>query len=286
MGNSYTISIQVDAKTQGADQIAALEQAFQKLTGQTQQASKPTSQLVDAFGNTVTSAPRAAKAVEGVGQASASAAAGAAKLDHSAHGAAHAMDAHGDAAARAEAKTHSMGHGMGMEMARLMALQAALEKFFTSVQKVWTGFTELETKLVNVRTLSALTDQQFKAMTDSVIAMSTRVPQSAANLADGLYQLQSAGVDAQQAVKGTNGELGALELSARAATAGLATTEQAVDVGTSILNAYHKPVSDLSGDFDLLFQTINLGKTTFPELSQSMGLMLPRAAASPMSLGR
>lgn len=284
MGNSYTISIKVDAQTKGVDQVVGLEQAILKLAGGATQATKPTSQLVDAFGNTVTSAPKAAKAVEGMGHAAHGAAASEDKLGHAAHGAAAGMKAHGEAASDAEAKTHSMGHGMGMEMARLMALQAALQTFFTVVKGLWTGFTELETKLVNIRTLSALTDQQFKAMTASVVEMSTRVPKSVGNLADGLYQLQSAGVDAQQAVKGVDGRLGALELSARAATAGLGTTEQAVDVGTSILNAYRKPVTDLEGDFDVLFQTINLGKTTFPELSQSMGLMLPRAAATGTNL--
>jgi len=284
VGNSYTISIQVDAKTKGVDQVVGLEQAILKLAGGATQATKPTGQLVDAFGNTVTSAPKAAKAVEGMGHAAHGAAASEDKLGHAAHGAAAGMKAHGEAASDAEAKTHSMGHGMGMEMARLMALQAALQTFFTVVKGLWTGFTDLETKLVNIRTLSALTDQQFKAMTASVVEMSTRVPKSVGNLADGLYQLQSAGVDAQQAVKGVDGRLGALELSARAATAGLGTTEQAVDVGTSILNAYRKPVTDLEGDFDVLFQTINLGKTTFPELSQSMGLMLPRAAATGTNL--
>lgn len=284
MGNSYTISIQVDAKTKGVDQVAALEQAILKLTGQTQQAAKPTTQLVDAFGNAVTAAPKASKAVGDVGQAATAAAASETKLNQQAGETAKALKDQGDAASHAATKTRDMGQSLTSGYAQVELLKVGIEKLYGAVKQAWTGFTELETKLVNIRTLSALTDQQFKAMSAEVLAMSTRVPQSAANLADGLYQLQSAGVDAQQAVKGTNGQLGALELAARAATAGLATTEQAVDVGTSILNAYRKPVTDLEGDFDVLFQTVNLGKTTFPELSQSMGLMLPRAAATGTNL--
>jgi TP901 family phage tail tape measure protein len=284
VANSYTISIKVDAQTKGVDQVVGLEQAILKLAGGATQAAKPTSQLVDAFGNTVTAAPKAAKAVEGVGQAATGAAAGEGKLTGQAGEASKALKDQGEAASQAATKTRDMGHSLTSGYAQVELLKVGVEKLYAAVRQAWTGFTELETKLVNIRTLSALTDQQFKALSAEVVAMSTRVPQSAANLADGLYQLQSAGVDAQQAVKGTNGELGALELAARAATAGLATTEQAVDVGTSILNAYQKPVTDLAGDFDVLFQTVNLGKTTFPELSQSMGLMLPQAAASKTGL--
>lgn len=284
MANSYTITIQVDAQTKGVDQVAALEQAILKLSGQTQAAAKPATQLVDAFGNTVTAAPKASKAVDAVGQAATTAAAGETKLNQQAGETARALKDQGEAAGKAAGQTRDMGQSLTSGYAQVELLKAGITQLYGAVKLAWTGFTDLETKLVNIRTLSALTDQQFRALGGEVLAMSTRLPQSAANLADGLYQLQSAGVDAQQAVKGTNGQLGALELAARAATAGLGTTEQAVDVGTSILNAYRKPVSDLEGDFDVLFQTINLGKTTFPELSQSMGLMLPRAAATGTSL--
>jgi len=284
VGNSYTISIQIDTQTKGADQVAGLEQAILKLAGASNQATKPTGQLVDAFGNTLSVAPKASKAVAEVGQAAAVAATGEGKLSDQADEAAKALDDQGEAAGKAAGKTRDMGHSIASGYAQVELLKAGIEKLYTATRQAWTGFTELETKLVNIRTLSALTDQQFRALSAEVVAMSTRVPQSAANLADGLYQLQSAGVDAQVAVKGTNGQLGALELAARAATAGLATTEQAVDVGTSILNAFRKPVTDLESDFDVLFQTVNLGKTTFPELSQSMGLMLPRAAATGTNL--
>lgn len=284
MGNSYTISIQIDTQTKGADQVVGLEQAILKLAGASNQATRPTGQLVDAFGNTLSVAPKASKAVAEVGQAAAAAATGEGKLSDQADEAAKALDDQGEAAGKAAGKTRDMGHSIASGYAQVELLKAGIEKLYTATRQAWTGFTELETKLVNIRTLSALTDQQFRALSAEVVAMSTRVPQSAANLADGLYQLQSAGVDAQVAVKGTNGQLGALELAARAATAGLATTEQAVDVGTSILNAFRKPVTDLEGDFDVLFQTVNLGKTTFPELSQSMGLMLPRAAATGTNL--
>ena len=275
--NSYTLSIQIEAKAKGADQIASLEQAILKLGGQSQKTQNTGLQLVDAFGNVIQSAPKAAQATQ-------AAATSESKLAEESASAAEAVESQGEAAEHAAGKTKQLETGLTSGYAQVELLKFALERLYNALHQAWTGFTDLETEMVNVRTLTSLTDAQFKSMNEAVLEMSTRVPQSANNLADGLYQLQSAGVDAQLAIKGVNGEMGALELAARAASAGLGTTEQAVDVGTSILNAYRQPVSELAKDFDVLFQTVNLGKTTFPELSQSMGLMLPRAAAMKVPL--
>ena len=164
MANSYTITIQVDAQTKGVDQVAALEQAILKLTGQTQAAAKPTTQLVDAFGNTVTAAPKASKAVDAVGQAATTAASGETRLNQQAGETAKALKDQGEAAGQAAGRTRDMGQSLTSGYAQVELLKAGITQLYGAVKQAWTGFTDLETKLVNIRTLSALTDQQFRAL--------------------------------------------------------------------------------------------------------------------------
>lgn len=190
----------------------------------------------------------------------------------------------GGAARGAGQDMQQMGAAFAIGSAAGLLLRDALTALYRGIGQAVDGFEKFQTSMVNVRTLSALTDEQFQHLNASVLDISRRTPKSAADLADGLYQLQSAGVDAQEAVNGVNGGMGALELSARAATAGLATTNEAVDVGTSILNAYQKPVTDLEHIYDTLFQTVNLGKTTFPELAKHIGEVLTPAAQAKVSL--
>lgn len=95
---------------------------------------------------------------------------------------------------------------------------------------------------------------------------------SLSELTEGLYQAVSAGVDAKNAVE-------FLDVAARAAKAGFTDTDTAIDGLTSVINAYGMSASDASKVADVFFVTQNRGKTTFGELSSSIGRVLPNAAA-------
>lgn len=104
------------------------------------------------------------------------------------------------------------------------------------------------------------------------LAMALGVP--APEIAAGLYQTLSAGVtDAAQAMT-------LLEGATRLGIAGLASTDQAVDLLTTAFNSYGMVVTDsaVASMSDMIFKTVQLGKTTIPELSASMGQVLPVAA--------
>jgi hypothetical protein len=91
-------------------------------------------------------------------------------------------------------------------------------------------------------------------------------------VAKGLYQAISAGVEAGAK------SLIFLERASELAIAGVADTEQAVDVLTTVLNAYGLQVEQATRVSDVLFKTVELGKTTIPELAQNLGQAIPFAA--------
>ena len=63
--------------------------------------------------------------------------------------------------------------------------------------------------------------------------------------------------------------------AAKAAIAGTATLNEAVNVGTTVLNAMTKQGLSTERAFDILFSTIRKGKTTLPELASSIGFYAP-----------
>lgn len=71
-----------------------------------------------------------------------------------------------------------------------------------------------------------------------------------------------------------------VEINARAAAAGLSTTQEAIALTSAVTKGYgDTSVEATQKAADLAFQTVNLGQTTFPELAASMGKVVPIAAA-------
>lgn len=132
---------------------------------------------------------------------------------------------------------------------------------------------EFETAMANVWTIVDAGKETIAAMGEEVEALSFELPQTAKQLADGLYQVISASIPAQDA-------MGVLEVSARAAAAGLSDTFTSVDAITSVLNAYAMSADEAGRVSDIMFKTVERGKTTFPELSQNIGDVVSTAATA------
>ncbi len=130
-----------------------------------------------------------------------------------------------------------------------------------------------ETQMRNVASLGGVTDSSFKAMSASVLDLSRNLPQSANDLAKGLYDIASSGFQGAEGLE-------VLEASAKAASAGLATTAEAAKAVTAVLNAYGLESSDAARVSDILFQTVNLGVVSFAELSSVIGDVVGSAAAA------
>ena len=126
--------------------------------------------------------------------------------------------------------------------------------------------------VAKVGTVADLQSVPLEKLHDDMLQLSTDTGRSAEEIADATYQAISASVNTADAVSfvGTASNL---------AKAGFLETADAVDVLTTIINAYGLKAEDAERLSDILVQTQNDGKTTVNELSQSMGQVIPLASA-------
>ena len=133
---------------------------------------------------------------------------------------------------------------------------------------------EFSGAMAEVRTIMDESVISFEDANKAVSDMAMAVGASEVDVAKGLYQTLSAGVtDAAEAMI-------MLEGATRLATVGVASTGDAVNLLTTVFNAYGKAVTEdgVAKTSDMIQKTIQLGKTTMPELAASMGQVLPMAS--------
>jgi TP901 family phage tail tape measure protein len=126
----------------------------------------------------------------------------------------------------------------------------------------------------------ALTGQSAAAMAKlekQVLALSTRVPQSANKLAEGLYYVVSAGFTASDALK-------VLEVAAMDATVGLTDTQTVADGLTSAMNAYSYSAKDAYKVSDILTAAVTAGKMEWSQLAKSIGTAAVQGSTAGVSL--
>ncbi|MFF8769062.1 phage tail tape measure protein [Kitasatospora sp. NPDC015120] len=139
------------------------------------------------------------------------------------------------------------------------------------------GAISLEKEMANVLTISEqITGDNVRAFTDEIVRLSTELPQTATQLAEGLYQIVSTGFDGAEAME-------ILEVSAKGASAGLTTTETAATALLGVLKAYGMPASAAADVMDIMFMTVNKGVISFEELAAQLGDVVPMAAAAGIS---
>lgn len=126
--------------------------------------------------------------------------------------------------------------------------------------------------VAKVGTVADLQSVPLEKLRDDMLQLSTETGIGAGEIADATYQAISASVDTADAVSFVGASVGL-------AKAGFMETADAVDVLTTIINAYGLEASDVGRLSDILIQTQNDGKTTVNELSQSMGQVIPLASA-------
>src|SRR5687768_7166856 len=88
---------------------------------------------------------------------------------------------------------------------------------------------DFEERMRNVNSIAQMGEAQFQRTGDSVMAMTRTLPQTANQLAEGLYDIVSSGFEGAEA-------LDVLRASAQAASAGLSTTKTAARAIAGVLN--------------------------------------------------
>lgn len=130
--------------------------------------------------------------------------------------------------------------------------------------------------MANVSTLVDTGIESMDDMKEAVLDLSKRTPVALGDLSSALYDVRSAGIDAGSAMK-------VLEDSAKLGVAGLGTTKEAANLLTTAINAFGLQGRDSAEVADILFKTVEAGKTDIAQLSQAFGKMAGNAKAANVS---
>ena len=133
--------------------------------------------------------------------------------------------------------------------------------------------TRINESMANVATLIPGATDRVEELRAQVQGLAQDHGKDTQDLASGLYQTISAfGDDGAQTMQ-------RLRISSMAASAGVATTEDAVNLLSASTKAYgDTSAGALQQVSDLAFETVRLGQTSFPELAANMGKVLPLSA--------
>lgn len=134
-----------------------------------------------------------------------------------------------------------------------------------------------ELAMLEVKTISQATRSDFDGIRSAIFKLSTETLDDPIKLAQAYYQIVSAGYDGAAGLK-------LLETASKAATAGVTTTEVAADGITTVLNAFKLSASQAGEVADVMFKTVELGKTTFDQLAASVSQVAPLAASMSLSM--
>lgn len=132
---------------------------------------------------------------------------------------------------------------------------------------------QFELSFSRIKGLVVVGTGNIEMMKKSVLEMATETTRGPLELADALYYIASAGIkDATKA-------LDVLRTSAKAAAAGLGTTNTVADALTSTLNAYGNENYSAARAGDILVATVREGKAEADTFAPALGKVLPVAAA-------
>ena len=184
------------------------------------------------------------------------------------------------------------GAGKGLQDlgSKISALGGKVKKFGTGLSKatlplagVLTGgykmFMDLDKGIRQVTTLAdkeILPVEQIRKDTRRISDMSG-IAQT--EIAGAMYDALSSGVDSSKVV-------GFTESAVKLTKAGFTDMGTVIDATTTVLNAYGEEADSVSKIHDIFVKTQDLGKITVDQLGQSIGRVIPIAAASGVKLNQ
>lgn len=140
---------------------------------------------------------------------------------------------------------------------------------------------QFERELASINTLLVNAQVPIERYRDQLVQLSVESSKDLIDLTQGLYQTVSAGIPA---IEGAAGAFELLVQAQKAAVAGNATTRQSVNALITTVKAYEATGITAAEASDKLFTTVRLGRTTFEELSSTIGRILGITANFGLSL--
>lgn len=131
-------------------------------------------------------------------------------------------------------------------------------------------------QLAEINTIAKLSRSELKTLGNELVEISKKYGFSIGDVTKGAYNALSASIPADKLIS-------FMDVAGRSAIAGVAEINTAVDALTSVINGYQLDVNKTEKVSDIFFETIRLGKTTFAELNESIGKVIPIAASAGIS---
>ena len=183
------------------------------------------------------------------------------------------------------AASSSMSRGMGagvisartlgdsMRMASSLIKYTVVGVFINAGKQAIQMARQFELSFSRIKGLVVVTGNSIDVMKEKVLQLAGETTRAPIELADALYYITSAGI------KDTIIALDVLEMSAKAAAAGLGTTNTVADAVTSTMNAYGVANMSAARATDVLVATVREGKAEADTFAPALGKVLPVAAA-------
>lgn len=168
--------------------------------------------------------------------------------------------------------------GIGAQFDRVATQLLSNANSITRVFEDTVGaFASVDQSMANVRSIVSGTNEEFDQMRALAVDIASELPTSTSKVADGFFQLASAGLDANEIMAATPA---IMDLSVAAAT----DFETAANGVTAAMFTYGLGVEDANRITDI-FQNTNVNfKTTMPELAESLKFAGSTAAQMGISL--
>lgn len=162
--------------------------------------------------------------------------------------------------------------------AAIVGTAAALTTITVAAGAAVTQAAAFQSQMQNVGTLlDGDVNAKLQTMGSDLKKVSIDTGIATSDLSDGLYQVVSAFGESADSVK-------QLEIAAKAAKAGNATTTDSVNMLSAVTKGYGDTSAEaMQKASDLAFMTVKLGQTSFPELAASMGQVVPLASTLKVS---
>ena len=130
---------------------------------------------------------------------------------------------------------------------------------------------EYEYTMQKIVGLTGVAQSAVNSWSDDILKLGPQLGKTPQELAEALYFVSSSGIKGAEAMK-------VLELSAKAASAGLGETQKVADLLTSALNAYRGTGLTASYATDVLVAAVREGKAEASGFSTAMGQIIPIAS--------
>lgn len=130
---------------------------------------------------------------------------------------------------------------------------------------------DFEKSMTQIQALAGQSRGQVSEWSKEIIALAPKVGRGPQELAEALYFVASSGVDVSKAME-------IVEISAKAAAAGLGDTQTIADLTTSAMNAYATSGLTAAEAVDTLTEAVKLGKGEAADFAPVLGQVLPTSS--------